>query len=223
MSLVNDCEHRMNRDKVISKSVFSLHEVTMNTKNHSYYFATASLLFLIWLMPLHSSHAQTTEGETFSLELKNADIISLIETVSFRTKKNFIVDPRVKASVNVVSTGPIDADELYDIFLSVLDVHGYAAVNAGNLVKIVPTTVGVTSALPVFSDDTNEANDELVTRVIQLKNMPAQQLIESLRPLLSESGSMSAESVANTIVVTDRAANITKIVGLISRVVGSPD
>lgn len=191
----------------------------MNTKTHSYFLVTASLLLLIWLMPLHFSYAQTNEDETFSLELKNADIMSLIETVSLRTKTNFIVDPRVKATVNVVSTGSINADKLYAIFLSVLDVHGYAAVKAGNLVKIVPTTVGVTSALPVVSD-TFDASDELVTQLIQLKNMPAQPLVESLRPLLSESGSISAEGITNTIVVTDRAANIAKIIGLINRVGG---
>lgn len=191
----------------------------MNTKTHSYFFATASLLLLIWLMPLHSSHAQTTEDKTFSLELKNADIMSLIETVSLRTKTNFIVDPRVKATVNVVSTGSINADKLYAIFLSVLDVHGYAAVKAGNLVKIVPTTVGVTSALPVVRD-TFDASDELVTQVIQLKNLPAQPLVESLRPLLSESGSLNAEGITNTIVVTDRASNIAKIMGLINRISG---
>jgi len=194
----------------------------MNTKTHRYFVATASLLLLIWLLPLQSSHAQATEDETFSLELKNADIMSLIETVSLRTKTNFIVDPRVKATVSVVSTGPLDADKLYDIFLSVLEVHGYAAVKAGNLVKIVPKAVGVTSALPVLSD-TNEANDELVTQVIQLKNMQAQQLVEILRPLLSESGSISAEGITNTIVVTDRAANITKIIRLINGIASSPD
>ena len=195
-------------------------QFTMNTKTHSYFFAKASLLLLIWLMPLQSSHAQANDNETFSLELNNADIMSLIETVSLRTKTNFIVDPRVKATVNVVSTEPINADKLYDIFLSVLDVHGYAAVKAGNLVKIVPTSVGVTSALPVVSD-TFDASDELVTQIIQLKNMSAQQLVESLRPLLSESGSISAEGISNTIVVTDSAANIAKIVGLIKSVGGT--
>ncbi len=174
---------------------------------------------MISLSPFQSSYAQTTEAETFTLELKNADILSLIETVSLRTKKNFIVDPRVKATVNVVSSEPIDADRLYDIFLSVLDVHGYAAVEAGSLVKIVPTTVGVTSALSVVGD-TVEATDELVTQIIQLKNMPAQPLVESLRPLLSASGNISAESVTNTIVVTDRVANIAKIIELIKSVGG---
>ena len=191
----------------------------LNLKNSSYIFKTASLLLLTLLMPLQPGNAQTAKEETFSLELKNADIISLIETVSLRTKKNFIVDPRVKATVNVVSTEPIDADQLYDIFLTVLDVHGYAAVKAGSLVKIVPTTVGVTSALPIVSD-TVDTNDELVTQIIRLKNMPAQPLIESLRSLLSVSGSISAESNTNTIVVTDRAANIAKITGLIKTIGG---
>jgi len=201
-------------------SLKNLNQVNLKTNNSI--LATASLLLVILLVPLHSAFAQTAKDETFTLELKNADIISLIETVSLRTKTNFIVDPRVKATVNIVSTGPIDAEELYDIFLSVLDVHGYAAVKAGNLVKIVPTTVGVTSAVPVLGD-TLDATDELVTQVIQLRHMPAQPLVESLRPLLSASGSISAEDTSNTIVVTDRAANIAKIVRLIKEVGGSTE
>lgn len=191
----------------------------MNIKTHSHLLAVASLALLISLSPLQSSYAQTIEEETFTLELKNADILSLIETVSLRTKKNFIVDPRVKATVTVVSSDPIDADKLYDIFLSVLDVHGYTAVEAGSLVKIVPATVGVTSALPVVSD-TVEATDELVTQVIQLKNMPAQPMVDSLRPLLSAYGNISVEGITNTIVVTDRAANIAKIIEVINSVGG---
>jgi len=194
----------------------------MKTKNHSYFLTTASFLLLILLAPLTPSYAQSTKEDTFTLALKNTDILSLIETVSKRTKKNFIVDPRVTGTVNVVSTDPIDADELYNIFLSVLNVHGYAAVEAGNLVKIVPATVGVTSALPVVSE-THDANEELVTQVIELKNAPAKPLVESLRPLLSASGSINAESITNSIVVTDTAANITKIIALIKSVVNSPD
>jgi len=194
----------------------------MNKKTYSYFPALASFLLFILLAPSSLSYAQSTEDEAFTLELKNADIISLIETVSLKTKKNFIVDPRVKGTVNVVSTGPIDADKLYNIFLSVLDLHGYAAVEVGSLVKIVPTTVGVTSALPVVSD-TPDASDELITQVIQLKNSPAQPLVESLRPLLSASGSINAEGITNTIVVTDTAANIAKIIGLIKSVVNFKD
>ena len=112
-----------------------------------------SVLALLTILTLSQpTHAQTDNTETFTINLKNTDIRSLIETVSLQTGRNFIVDPRVKAKVTVISSEPITADKLYELFLSVLDVHGYAAVPIGNLVKIVPTTVGVQSPVPVLSE-----------------------------------------------------------------------
>ena len=75
---------------------------------------------------------------TFTLNLKNADIHSLIQTVSRQSGRNFVVDPRVKARVTVISSKPLNSDELYETFLSVLQVHGYSAVPSGDLIKIVP-------------------------------------------------------------------------------------
>ena len=135
--------------------------------------------------------------------------------MSIRTGINFIVDPRVKATVNVVSPEPVDADKLYEIFLSVLEVHGYAAVQVGQLIKIVPSSVGVQNAVPLVSEP-SDTGDELVSQVIQLKTAASLQVVETLRPLVPESASLSAESTSNTIIVTDRAANIDKIIELIT-------
>ena len=102
-----------------------------------------------------------------------------------------------------------------DRFLSVLQVHGYATVSAGNFTKIVPMTTGVQSAVPVLSEPANAA-DELITEVIQLFNVPAVQMIESLRPLLPQSATLSAEANSNTIIITDSSANIARIKEIIS-------
>lgn len=164
--------------------------------------------------------------ERFTLNLKNVDIRSLIETVSEQTGRNFIVDPRVKATVTVISSEPVDANKLYDLFLSVLDVHGYAAVPAGAVTKIVPMQVGVQSAVPVLGEQTGNANeensnreidaeDDLITEVISVQHTPAQQLADTLRPLLPQSANIGAEPNSNTIVITDSAANIARIVEII--------
>jgi len=186
--------------------------------------ATAKILCTIVIVfaaaaPLQNTHAQPVASDTSTINLKDVDIHSLIQTVSQRTGKNFIVDPRVKANVTVISSEPVDGDQLYELFLSILAVHGFAAVPTGSFIKIVPAVNGVQSSVPVLkgSDDSAVSADELVTEVIQVRNVPVQQIVESLRPLLPASASFSAEANSNTLVVTDRAANIDRVLQIIQR------
>ena len=172
------------------------------------------LIFTLAVMPTQRAIGQDDSDAEFTLNLKNADIHSLIKTVSMRTGKNFIVDPRVRATVNVTSSEPVDKDKLYEIFLSVLEVHGFTAVQTGQITKIVPSQVGVQSLVPTFTEQP-VSGDELVSEVIRLQNIPAQELVAALRPLVADTASISAERTSNTIVITDRRSNIDKIVGLI--------
>ena len=112
----------------------------------------AALMIAISVAPLQYARSQTKPVESFTLNLKNVDINSLIEIVAIQTGRNFIVDPTVNATINVVSSEPLNAEKLYDLFLSVLAIHGYAAVKAGSFIKIVPTSVGVQSATPLISE-----------------------------------------------------------------------
>ena len=157
------------------------------------------------------AHAQ--EG-TFTLNLKNADIHSLIQTVSRQSGRNFVVDPRVKARVTVISSTALNADELYETFLSVLQVHGYAAVPSGDLVKIVPDVNAKQGPVPAFSEDIS-SSDQLVTQVIKVENVPAAQLVPILRPLVPQQGHLAAYAATNTLIVTDRASNIDRLISII--------
>lgn len=159
---------------------------------------------------------------TFTLNLKNADIHSLIQTVSRQTSRNFVVDPRVKARVTVISAQPLSSAELYETFLSVLQVHGYAAVPAGDdLIKIVPDVNAKQG--PVRSYDGSLASsDELVTQVIKVSNVPAAQLVPILRPLVPQQGHLAAYASTNTLIVTDRASNIARLISIIESV-DTPD
>ena len=192
------------------------------------YFAITVLAAAVGLMPLQSSYAQSATDDTFSLTLKDADIRSLIETVSAQTGKNFIVDPRVQAKVTLITSEPVSKDKLFEMFLSVLQVHGFATVPAGDFTKIVPTATGVQGAVPVAGkaapvmgetmpsvEEQAGAVDELITQVIQLVNVPAEQLIPSLQPLLPQSATISAQANSNTIIITDRAANLKRITKII--------
>lgn len=165
---------------------------------------------------LQTAIAQT-EQDLSTLNLDNVDIRVLINTVSEATGKNFIVDPRVKARVTVVSAKPMNKNELYEIFLSILQVHGYSAVPGANFTKIVPDTNAKQAAIPTSSTNLGGPRDELVTRVIQINNAPANQLVPILRPLIPQQGHLAAYVPTNVIVVTDRAANIDRVVRIVRR------
>jgi general secretion pathway protein D len=154
-------------------------------------------------------------AEPFTLNLQNAELRSLIQTVSKRTGRNFIVDPRVNAKVTVVSSTPVNDRELYDVFLSVLAVHGYAAVPQGDVTKIVPAVAAKQDAIP--SGET-QSGSQLVTRVVTVEHVNAAQLVPILRPLLPQEGHLAAYQPTNRLIVTDSGANIQRIMQIIDRV-----
>lgn len=153
-----------------------------------------------------------------TLNLKDADIRSLIETVAAATGRNFVVDPRVKAKVTVVSARPMDREEVYQVFLSVLQVHGYAAVQVGEVVKILPDVNAKQGPVITATKESGGTGDELVTRVIPIKNVPAAQMVPILRPLVPQQGHLAAYPNSNVLVVSDRAANIHRLISIIDRI-----
>ena len=153
-----------------------------------------------------------------TLNLKDADIRSLIETVAEATGRNFVVDPRVKAKVTVVSARPMSREEVYQVFLSVLQVHGYAAVQVGEIIKILPDVNAKQGPVATAGSQSQGTGDELVTRVVQIKHVPAAQMVPILRPLVPQQGHLAAYPNSNVLVVSDRAANIQRLISIITRI-----
>jgi general secretion pathway protein D len=153
-----------------------------------------------------------------TLNLKDADISALIDTVSETTGKNFIVDPRVKGKVTIVSSRPMNQHDIYQVFLSVLDVYGFSAIPAGNVIKIVPDANSKQMSVPVADAERPGSGDEVVTRVIELHNVSAAQLVPILRPLVPQQGHMAAYVPSNMMIVSDRASNIKRLVDIIDRI-----
>ena len=164
------------------------------------------LTYSVLLLLLASS------ANALTLNLKNAELVTFIETVSRATGKNFIVDPQVEGKVNVISANEIDNDELYNLFLSVLRVHGYIAVEGDDFTKILPQS----NIKENSSRLSSTSNDMIVTTSIAIANVPANQLIPVLRPIISQYGLLAAYTASNSIVVTDSRANITRLKQLIS-------
>lgn len=153
-----------------------------------------------------------------TLNLKDADIGAVIGTVSEVTGRNFIVDPRVKGRVTIVSSRPMDRDEIYRVFLSVLDVHGFAAIESGGITKIVPDANAKQLAVPMADESRRMNGDEVVTRVIELRSVSAAQLVPILRPLVPQQGHMAAYVPSNMLIISDRASNIARIASIIDRI-----
>ena len=156
--------------------------------------------FILLLLITSTAHAVT-------LNLKNAELVTLIETVSQATGKNFIIGPNVQGTVNVISSKEIDNDELYHLFLSVLRVQGYIAVEGENFTKILPQSNLKENSSFIASN----SSDVIVTTTIPITNVPANQMIPVLRPIISQFGLLAAYTPSNSIVVSDTQADIVRL------------
>ena len=162
--------------------------------------------------------APVLAAESVTLNLKDADISALISTVSDVTGKNFIIDPRVKGKVTVVSNKPMDSKEVYQVFLSILKVHGFAAVPSGSVIKIVPDVNAKQDSISTATDAAPGRGDEMVTRVVQVDNVAAAQLVPILRPLVPQQGHLAAYPSTNVLILSDRASNVDRLVSIVRRI-----
>jgi len=156
-------------------------------------------------------------AQDFTVNLKDTDIQELIKFVAEVTDTTIVVDPGVKGKVRVVSNKPIPESQLYDLFLSILDVHGFTAVRSGNVVRVIQAKDARSSSLPVEADNASTVSDEYVTQVIRLENISASKLIPVLRPLVPQQAHMAAYAPSNAIIMSDTGANIRRITEIIQR------
>ncbi|RDH88230.1 MAG: type II secretion system protein GspD [endosymbiont of Escarpia spicata] len=160
----------------------------------------------------------SVQADRITLNLNDADISALIKTVSEHTGRNFVVDPRVKGKVTVISAHPMDKDEFYQVFLSILEVHGFSTVPAGEVIKIVPDVKAKQIGIPTGSDSQELPGDQMVTRILQVKNVTASQLVPILRPLIPQQGHLAAYPATNVLIISDRRQNVDRLLKIISRI-----
>ncbi|WP_455206296.1 type II secretion system secretin GspD [Kaarinaea lacus] len=152
------------------------------------------------------------------LNFKGADIQAVITSVADITGKNFIVDPRVKGKVTIISSRAMNANEIYQVFLSILDVHGYTAIPVGKFIKILPDADAKHSGVPAIDKDEKTIGDESVTQVIEVEHVAAAQLVPILRPLVPPQGHLAAYPQSNVLIISDRARNINRLLKIIQRI-----
>ncbi len=158
-----------------------------------------------------------TVAQEYTVNLKDTDIQEFIKFVSDVTGTTMVVDPNVKGKVRVISSKPVTQAELYDLFLSILDVQGYTAVRSGQVIRIVPSKDARSSPVPIMDEQAAVGNDEYVTQVIRLDNISAAKLIPVLRPLVPQQAHMAAYAPSNAIIISDIRSNIDRIVDIIER------
>ncbi|MFV2059786.1 MAG: type II secretion system secretin GspD [Gammaproteobacteria bacterium] len=157
-------------------------------------------------------------ADEIKMKFTDTDINAVIEAVSKMTGKNFIVDPRVKGKVTVISNKAMSADDVYQVFLSILKVHGFAAIPGKNITKIVPEVNAKQDAVPTLTGKRTNRGDEFVTQVIEVKHVNAAQLVPILRPLVPQRGHLAAYPSSNILVISDSAANINRLMTIIHRI-----
>ena len=149
-----------------------------------------------------------------TLNLNNVDIRSLINTVSKITSTNFIIDPRVNGRVTVLIAQDLPPEALYQVFLSILNVHGYVVIEGEHVTKILPASQSKSAS----SFTTSEFPDNLSTTVIPIKHINAQQIIPVLRPFVAPTAFLSVYAPTNVLIIHDTSANIERLRGIIAKI-----
>ncbi|MBU0673673.1 MAG: type II secretion system secretin GspD [Proteobacteria bacterium] len=184
---------------------------------------TIGLALLLTLLgggfPAGAEEPAMAEGRIM-LNFQDVEINAVISSVSKLTGRTFIVDPRVKGKVTIISNQEVDEKELYPIFLSILHVNEFAAIEGEGVTKIVPLA-RVKDDSTEFDGDTptpGRFGDSMVTRLYKLKHIPADRLVAILRPLVPTKSYLAAQPDSNMIIMTDRVANIDRLVKIIQQI-----
>jgi general secretion pathway protein D len=169
-------------------------------------------LLLLW----GALTCSAAEEERVTLNFVNADIEAVATAIGQMVNRNFLLDPRVKGTVNIVSSQPVPVSAAYDIFLSALRLQGFSAVESGGAIKILPEAEAKTHLRGVTGR--GGAGDRLQTQVFVLKYESATQLVPVLRPIITPNNTIAAYPGNNSLVITDYADNLSRISRIIDAI-----
>ncbi len=154
------------------------------------------------------------KGEVL-FNFQRADVEAVVKTVSQMTGRNFILDPRVKGKITIISATPVSKSAAYEVFLSALKAQGFTAVSGpAGVVKIVPVAEGKQNAR-VSTAFRPRGGAQMATHVIIVQHGLATQMVPLLRPLMAPTSQLSAYAPANALIITDYANNIRRLLSII--------
>jgi general secretion pathway protein D len=161
---------------------------------------------------------ETAPPTKVTINFQDVEIGSVIASISKITNRTFIVDPRVKGKVTIISTREVPIKDVYGIFLAILQVHDFAAVEDGGVIKIIPLDQAKHDAWgPLSRPNSKTPADSMVTSLFPLQYVAADRLVAILRPLLPPKSYMAAQPDSNTLIITDRAGNVIRLREIISQ------
>lgn len=172
-----------------------------------------TLLLAAALILIGPAHA---EEDKVTLNFVNADIDTVVKAVAQITGKNFVVDPRVKGTVNVVSSKPVPQSLAYHFLLSALRMQGFAAVENNGVVRIVPEADAKTHGSQAIKGGGGPSGDQMLTKVFPLRYESANLLVPILRPLIAPNNAINANANNNSLIISDYADNLARLEKIIA-------
>ncbi|HUH87844.1 MAG TPA: type II secretion system secretin GspD [Pusillimonas sp.] len=157
-------------------------------------------------------------GRRTTLNFNEAELHGVLRALAQFTGRNFVVDPRVRGQLTLVSETPVDADTAYSMLLGALRMQGFAVIGVDGVNRVVPEADAKLLGGPVVSGNQGARGGELVTRVFPLRYESAAALVPILRPLIAPNNTIAAHAGNNTLVITDYADNLQRVADVISRV-----
>jgi len=170
-------------------------------------------IFLCAVLLLSTLAAHAQDSSASDSAPGSVTISSLVATVAHKTRKKFVLDPRVRANVSLVGEEP--SSVTYDELLTILDTYGYTAVDSGGYIQVIPVAMVRFEPLPIVTDNDKRPADEYVTTVIHVRSLSAAQLVPILRPMVPQQGHLAALPCSNDLVMVERFANVRRIEAVI--------
>jgi general secretion pathway protein D len=175
-------------------------------------------LLLCAFATLQPAAAQDPASNQATLNFVGADIESVVKAIGHYTGTTFIIDPRVKGTINLVSEKPVTKSQALSLLGSSLRLQGYAMVTVGNLTKVVPEADAKLQAGPIQGGTVR--GDQIATQIFRLNYESAVTLVPVLRPLISPNNTISANPTNNSLVITDYADNLRRLAKIIASLDG---
>jgi general secretion pathway protein D len=187
----------------------------------SAFLALIVLAGVVLAVPARAEISNRTSGENLiTMNFQDVDISVLAKFISDITGKNFVIDEGVRGKITIISPSKVTPEQAYSIFKSVLQIKGFTTQESGPVVRIIPSRDARASAQLTYSQtpalQTN--NDEYVTRMIKLRNADASALVSMVQPLISRDGLVAAFPETNTLIITDDAWNVQRLLQIIGAI-----
>jgi len=200
---------------------------TTKTNGKSRAFTLLMVVALLFITAKAPAQDQATGGKTaangsqrfVSIDFNNVDISVFIKFISELTGKNFVIDQRVKGKVTIISPSKISVDEAYKVFESVLDVHGFATVETGKLIKIIPSPDARTKNIETRTRAKGDTDDDqVVTQLMPLRFADPDVVKRLFTPMVSKSSVILSYAPTNTLIITDNYSNIARLMKILKTI-----